>query len=749
MYKSTINLGNIPKTVVVINYKTEQEMTEQVSVDCLHHIQILDRSHSMSGNIDELIENVKQTINFISDNDYVSIIWFGSEGQYKTLIRGAKKDVGLFPLLDSIKSTVGCTCFSDSFTEVGEIINDLQTICPNFSITLFTDGQAVVPWGEEEEEKRVFSAIDSWKDKVVAINTVGYGNHYNEKFLKDISAKSEFGQMIHSSTIGDYSDIFSHNYERITELCLDYVEVSAPTTEILYLNSKTSKMTQDTLTLKMLEKKKNQFILVLDSSTEKFTLNGVEYDLTSITSKIPKDTLNTITYAYAYENYYKGNRKYALDILVNNLQDKKLVDEQFKAFTFDECADYMKLFKKAVFSTKGRLLEGSCDENYIPKDNATCIMDILKTLVEGDNYYIYTKNYKRTGLQVTDKFNLFKKLDEPTTTPIKELVFNKERLNISVRSKILGKVTLNPIQANKVGLPKEIDSCEFRTQTIISDGNLNIEKIKVILDKKTLTTLQDLNIPNLLEDIEQLRLLERYIVTLNLKTLPVINRSYLTESSLIGNVLSHTLKITQLEANQKVANYFLKIMEGRVDYDSTYVSKQYTPEQFDVLKEHGLDSSLRYVGIDNEKAQKKEDDFYETRELTFTLKGYSSLPSVPDVIKKVKEGGKLNGPATLMKDYLMDLQQRINQGLTTEEKPISILDDLIVFPNELEFFREEIKTIAKELLNLRIDMCSMKIAKVLTGDWFEDLISDGKGNYQYVNEGNTLIVKTDKVKVYF
>lgn len=43
----------------------------------------------------------------------------------------------------------------------------------------------------------------------------------------------------------------------------------------------------------------------------------------------------------------------------------------------------------------------------------------------------------------------------------------------------------------------------------------------------------------------------------------------------------------------------------------------------------------------------------------------------------------------------------------------------------------------------------MKVAKILTGDWFEELVPDGKGNYNYVNEGNTLVVKTDKVKVYF
>lgn len=758
MYKSRLNIGEKEKTVVVVNYKTETEMTQQKSVDCLHHIEILDRSGSMSGSIKELIENVKQTIEFIPDNDYVSIVWFSGAGQFKTLIKGAKKDTGLFKLLDGIAYTIGCTCFSEPLQEVGVIISDLKTICPNFNVILFTDGQPVVPWSDEEEIKRIFKAINVWKDDAIAINTVGYGNYYNEKLLKDISAISQFGQMVHSSKINEYMDIFSHNYERVAELVMDSVQIDSINSEIIYLNSKTSKMSVDTLKMSMLEKKKNQFILISDSDSFEFTMNNEIYKTIDIKNVIPITSQIPILYAYAYENYYVGNRQYALDTLAKTLKDKFLVDEQIKAFTFDECSEYMKKFKKAMFSSKGRLLEGECEESYIPRDDAPCVMDILKILTKGDNYYVYSEEYKRIGVKTVDNFNLFEKSKGIIISPINELIFNKEKLNISIRSKILGTVKINPNVASRVNLPNTIDSHIYRNQTIIKDGNLNINTIRVIISEDTLKSLNSLKIQDLISIVEinedtKHDITDYIMIDLNLNTIPIINRTYLSNVGDTSDILKNTWDIILLGAQQKVANYFLKMTKkAYTDTIGTGIGKAsiYTLEQLDVLKDHGLDSNLGYTEIDRVKETVKDEDYYEARELSFDIKGYASLPSVPDVIKKIKESDKLNGPGTLMKNYIMELQQDINMNIVDDEStPISLLEKSICFNGDYEYFEKEAKQIKNDILEKRIEMCSMKIAKVLTGDWFTGLIPDGKGNYNYISEGKTLVVKTEKVKVFF
>ena len=211
LYSATLNLGNLGSRKVVVCNVSPEEQSSTVTVDCMHHIHVLDRSGSMWADIDDLIENVKDTIRFIPDGDYVSIIWFSGADQCNVLIKGAQKNDSLYKLLDSLKSTLGVTCFSTPMKEVGNIIGDLKAICPNFSVTVFTDGQPVVSWGTEEEIRRTLENIDVWKDEVLALNTIGYGNYYDQDFLKQMSAKSVFGQFIHSSKIDEYKDIFSHN----------------------------------------------------------------------------------------------------------------------------------------------------------------------------------------------------------------------------------------------------------------------------------------------------------------------------------------------------------------------------------------------------------------------------------------------------------------------------------------------------------------------------------------------------------
>jgi hypothetical protein len=738
-YRSEINVGGKPKILVCINHKNEAEQTESKSVDSLHHIHILDRSYSMNGSIDDLIENVKRTIEYIPENDYVSIIWFSSAGNYKTLIKGAKKDLGLFKLLDSIKSTLGCTCFSESLKEVGVIIEDLSMICQNYNVTLFTDGQAVVPWSDTEEESRMFKAIDAWKDKVIALNTVGYGNYYNQELLKKVASTSMFGQFVHSSKIAEYMDIFSHNYERVSDLVIDSVNIDVSSeAEILYINSKTTKMDNNCMKMSMLEKKKNQFVIVMDKDSE-FVYNGETYKSSDILTSISKTSVTPILYAYAYEQYYKGNRQYALDIIASTLKDKFLVDEQFKAFTFDECGNYGKNLQKSVFSSLSRYREGMCGDNYLPASDAFCIMDLLKILVNGNSYYVYSSNYQRIGLKTTDTFNLFTKNEGDMLTPIDEIILNKDKLNVSLRSIIHGKVKLNPIQADKVGLPHSMAGYQYKNQTLIKDGSLNIIEVRFDVDAFTLKLIEEKNIGGLITSVNDSKYSGLHAISLNLSVLPVVNRTYLDDNGQIDNVWENTFQQTVLEVQQKTLNYFMKkLKEGIKESVPSNFDKCFTVEQIDILKEHGLKGSLEYVGVALKKEEKNETDFYEARVLDFDIKGYSSIPPIEKVLAKIKDNGKLNGPETIAKDFITSIENTHN---------ISLKDK--VDPKLESVFEDMLSVVKRDLMNLRLDLASMKIAKVLTGDWFDNLTPDGKGKYTYIKEDKTLVVKTEKVKVYF
>ena len=718
-----IKIGNTMRKVVVINHKQEDKHEEKV-VNSLHHIHILDRSGSMSGEIDELIENVKQTIDFMADEDFVSVIWFASAGQYKTLIKGARKDDSIKTLLDSIKSTLGCTCFSDPLREVSEIIEELSPICPNYNITLFTDGEPVCPWSDSEEETKIHKAIDLYADKVIAINTVGYGYYYNKELLTGISQRSEFGQMIHSSQIKEYSNIFSHNYERIKDLVVDPVEINSKGTQILYLGTNNSKLMEDSIRFNMLEKKKNQFAIIGESDADfEFEYQGETYN-SADGERLSLSTIANILYAYAYQNYYIGYRDVCLDILCKNLNDKSFVDMHMAAFTKDEVANYLSKLKKAVFKPKYRLQTGECDENYLPADDAICVFDLLKYLCNNNAKYIYSRNYNRIGRKSSDEFNLFTYDDKLHCTSMSDLVLNDKELNVSLRSKLTGKVKLNPKSSAKVGLPSEIDSYVYRNQTIIKDGNLNMDQIEVLLPIDKFDDFKQkfdsLNYQLIKKVDESMRL------SIDLTTLPVINKMYANTNTEAGYVLDK-LKTSNVESLKlKVIDQYLKELQT--------TNESYTQEQLDVLNEHGLDDKLCYGGVKVTMAEKNEEDFYMARQMEFSIKGQASLPSVNTVKKKIDGEKKLN-----------EYDQIVQAQLTKVESELSLLKE---DKEKVKYLLTEKTALKTGITNTKLDLCIGKMATVLTGGWIKNVVMEDNDKYSYTDGEKTLLVTAKRVKKY-
>jgi len=742
--KNLININNQNKVLITINHNQTEQQTQSIKVDSQHHIHILDRSGSMSGSINNLIENVKLAIKHMSDNDYVSIIWFSGHDECKVLIKGAKKDESLFKLLDSIKSTVGLTCFSTPIAETNTIIEDLFNICNSISVNLFTDGEVVVPWTEREEENKIFAEIAKFKDKILAFNTIGYGYYYNQDLLKRISAESTFGNAIHSNHINEYVSIFDHNYERVNDLILESVEIDiineTENVDIIYLNSNSSKYTQNTLKLNRLDKKKNQIFLLSDKDfTFKYNDEIIDTSKLPIT-KINKNiqpTINNFFYTYAYELFYINKRQEALNIIANNLHDKYLVDTQLNIFTNDEVGQYTKELKNSIFKPKTRYKTGLSPDNYLPKDDTFCIMDLLKILSESNNYYIPSKNYQRIGTKTEDKFNLFVKNEDESKTPINTLTYNKKFLNVSLPLTIYGKVKINAKIASKHNLDKEIDSKIFRTHTLIKDGNLNMQEIECVLDEETYNKLIEIQNENNIEFIQLVNSNDNaYKVNIILNKLPVINRMYVNESSNIENIFNSIIRINELEIQQKVLNFYIKeiinkhnIIEGKF--------KDFSAEQIEVLQQHGLNKNLEYVGVDNQKAESK--DYYFARCLEFNLKGYSSIPSVNDVLKKVETKKKLNDVGKYMYDYI----NMLNIGLT--KLGYNDLNNLT--EKHKDVLQQQLEIVKKELFTERTKINCMKIAVVLTGSWFNNLEKDDKGNWYYKKDDKILNIKSEKVKV--
>lgn len=741
MYRSKLNILGRERVISIINHDREfasiATIGQKVVSNAIHHIHIIDRSGSMSGHINGLIENVKMTINHMEEDDFVSLIWFSGSGQFKTLIKGANKQTDLNSLLDSIKSTVGYTCFSESIHEANTIVADLKLVCPRFNITLFTDGCICgTNWSEEEEKKRIFSELKILPEEVLAFNTIGYGNYYDKNLLKEMSSKSQYGVAFHSSNINEYMPIFAHNYSIYKEMNADKIEVSAKDAYILYLSQRTSKLINSELKINSSDKSKNQIVIIgTDDKDFEFSYNGTTYktraldEFTRLSNS--EQTLTNIYYALISQLYYTNCRDLALDVSVKNLHNSVVADMILLSFTFDEVERTQKQLNDFTYYPQKRT-HVHCESDYIPDKNEPCVMELLSMLATlEDVYFIPAKDYARIGLKTEDKCNMFTADKVQPPTPFSDLVFNESKLNASLRYYIKGKVKLLPSDAKSAGLDTEIPSGMFRMQTIVKDGFINMPTLSVAMTDEALQTIHN-EFPKIVYKIVD-KDGDTIYVDFDLESIPIINaRIAEIKTSMIHE---QVVRQTICEGKQKILNYLIKQVAEKNENAVSKTLRQFTPEQIEMLEKYGLDKNLNYKGIDVVKKDKADADYYMCRILEFALKGLSSLPKVEEMMEGKVKNEMINSAILF---FITELQSK--HGINLKSISVKTFDKL----NKL------LKDVKKELTFIRMGLAASKIGKVLTGGWYEDTIHDGKGNYTHAeNEYPTLIIKTGTEKVYF
>lgn len=312
------------------------------------------------------------------------------------------------------------------------------------------------------------------------------------------------------------------------------------------------------------------------------------------------------------------------------------------------------------------------------------LLDVLKVLNEGENYLIKIDNYNNIGCEIRDNFNLFQRNEIPVPTPF-ELVGNDNRINLSVNNKVYGQVKINPIQAKKVGLPSIINGpMIYNRKTIIKDGELNIKTMDLIVDIKTYMTLKNNNIK--FEEFANTTSYPGNIIKLDLTTLSIKNvKTNFTMDEIIKNVEN----INSLKAKQKVLNTLL----ANLPKDNIQQFAGFTPEQTELLKEHGLDSNLTYIGVDNEIIEKEQ---YISEVLEFKLKG-SSMSAFSEVLNRVNNNKPLNKLDTIQYEYYNELNYLMEQ--------IQIIND----EDKKQYLQDQLKNIKGQLFNLRLRNVMIKL----------------------------------------
>ena len=98
-YRNEIKLGNKKKVLITCNHHENNESKMKKSVGSFHHVHVIDRSGSMHGSIDELIEDVIATLTIMAPEDIVSVLWFSSVNEQGIIVKGAKSHPSLKDIL--------------------------------------------------------------------------------------------------------------------------------------------------------------------------------------------------------------------------------------------------------------------------------------------------------------------------------------------------------------------------------------------------------------------------------------------------------------------------------------------------------------------------------------------------------------------------------------------------------------------------------------------------------------------------
>lgn len=703
----------------------------------LHHILVLDRSGSMTYHINDLVDNVIKALGVISASDLVTIIWYSGPGQHRVLCKGATVNNDLIKLVNSLRDTISTTCFSEPLAEAAKCAFEYSQVVDATWLTIFTDGQPVVPWDERKEMDRAFGAIVG--ADIVACYAIGYGSYYNREFLTKLAGATEHGEFFHARNIDDFLSLFSKGKEMVGNVGSKSIEIGSIGGQIVYLGSDTVKMSGVNGMSTRLDRGFNVFYLIDPSDTY------IDNQRVNLDSFVPMtvDQKEDFLFAYAYGLYRDGRRAEAKEALAE-IRSRKFMEQVENVFTNDEVGEFLINLREAVFNNgeSVRFPDGVLPKGAIPRKNAFCLLDLIQFLAANKALYVpYGKlkdeQYKRISQKREGSYKLFEKCtDKEATTPFTDLVYNEKAANISIRFTELGQVKLNPVQAKTVGLDPVISCVRFRNHTIVQDGRPNMKTMEVLIPELVYVNLTKKAPAKLIIKVDtEPDGLKR--VLLDLTSIPVINKLHQDNTSL-DHLAEQVYTLNVCKAVQKVLNWYLDLPIVGVDGQDTTLS-QFTPEQEKLLSEHGLSNKLVYSDIDAQL--QPSGDSYQTRYMAFKLEG-ASFPKVTDIIDRQLKGKKLEG----YQDVMATTLKQYDPYLVPINHPDG--DYLKLAQEGADKIKARLFEVKDQIRTASHALASVRIVKVLSGDWFPGLAFDAKGNGTYDSNYGKLTITAERKEIF-
>lgn len=573
-----------------------------------NHVYVVDVSGSMYNDLPRVRQHLKNIISVVAQpEDTFSVIYFSGKNQCgvvfeDVLVSNTATVTMMQQAIDRHLTPKGMTSFIDPIDLAMQI--DVSSDKLN-NFIMMTDG-----YDNSSKKSDILESVKQLGGKFHSVSFIEYG-YYADRDLLTKMAENTNGNHIFADGVISYENALEK------------------------LVSGTSRSNNIEVNV---NKRAKHCIYVLNSQIHIVGVSDgvalVPDEVDKVYSIMPSDILSKQLseehlYLVLYYAAKTTNAKLIMDCL-QALGDVSLFNLYQNAFTKQELSIFEKATEATALDPLLRYADGK-DLNIVPDKNAKTVIDLLDVLSNTEGSKLITNsplfNYKSIGRKTTYENELPRFIPNPSLgADLNSLVFNAERPNVSINTRVSGVVELPENEF----ITENVDSQIFRNYAIISDGILNVDDLPV--------TIPVTEVENILKDFPNHKVLsesesETYVV-FDLTKMPVINRKMIDSVDLSQyKTLVALLELTKAE---------LKVLNDMTKGDgskSVGLSEVYGEDASVWLSSIGVrDYGFSRVGGESAEVT----DEYESIQVISKIKGLSSLPSIKAVHAKVDSNKKLN-----------------------------------------------------------------------------------------------------------
>lgn len=644
--------------------KTESLKTVQAN----RHFHILvDVSGSMYSDLNQLKTDLQNSLASVNINDRISIIYYSSKGDCGFILKNYQH-TGMDSLSTMQKavdmlSARNLTGFVDPLNLCA---NNLSTDCDNV-VVFMSDG-----YENQSPVKEVLAATKNLASKIVGGMVVEYGGYANHTLLAEMA-----------DNLGTFK--YAHDFKSF-DIAIREVIGNSFSKKILIETSKHDfafSITAMGVVSYPYDEQHDGYLVGEDDVVylvnQGDNLTGVE---------------TNVVFALMYLAQLRNNSSFVYDLL-KFLSFVEIIDTYQAAIGKEKVNNFLQyVLSFAMGSESTDNL--TYNEKYLPDNNAYTLFDLLEELGKTGNL-VYTRHngfkYQRIGAKkvpttsvltnedrvalaqcvsvsevndiLSTKYEIsYEYKNDDKGNPL-NLTYNSNRGNISFTVNHQIRVDLTDIP-DYAGQIKKFDSFIFRSYTIVKDMILNVRSLPFQLTRESFEELQARNVidSGVIYDSNEI-----YIIQLD--RVPMINRNMLNSVN-FNEYVDLNVKSTEIGFSQKVINTLFKekFPEGKGNDFTDLYGAEYTA----FLKSIGI---TEFNGFNPPVTALAGSDMYYAPTVKVSIKGFSSIPTLKDVITKQESGKKL----TPSESVLFDAYTKINGYIALMSDPTK--DDYITLQENI------------------------------------------------------------------